>query len=104
MDLDMERYNGVERRAQYRPPIAAEVRAWISVGVVLAVQIVGGVWWAATLSAQNAGMRDLLVQLRTEMKEYALKSDVERRFDEKNRVLLDHESRLRSVEATKGKR
>jgi hypothetical protein len=102
MDLDMERYNGVERRAEYRPPIAAEVRAWIGVGVVLAVQIVGGVWWAATLSAQNAGMRDLLVQLRTEMKEYALKSDVDRRFEDQNRALLDHEARLRTMERKNG--
>ncbi len=93
-----------DRRDNSRPPIAAEIRAWIGVGVVLAVQIVGGVWWAATLSAQNSGMKDILTEVRQEMKGYSLKVDVDRRFDDQTKILLDHEARLRAGEAARSER
>lgn len=44
-----------------RPPVSAEVRAWLTVSVVLVLQLVGAVWWAATLSAEVRGLRDLVV-------------------------------------------
>ena len=87
-----------DRRDNSRPPIAAEIRAWIGVGLVLAVQIVGGVWWAATLSAQNASMKDLLVEVRSDMKGYALKADVDRQFNEQDKTIVDHEARIRVIE------
>ena len=68
-------------------------------GIVLLIQIVGGVWWAATLSAQNTNVKDLLVEVRADMKGFALKTDVERQFQAQGLILADHEARLRANEA-----
>lgn len=81
-----------------RPTISSEVRAWVGVGAALILQIIGGVWWAATLSQQNTQMNDLLKEMRAEMKGYAVKAEVERRIDEQLRLFTDHEARLRYIE------
>ena len=39
-----------EQTERPRVSIAAEVRAWIGVGTLLTVNMIGGVWWAATLN------------------------------------------------------
>ena len=61
-----------------RPPIVAEVRAWISVAVVLLVHTVGMTWWAATLSADVRALKETLDRDRT--------------------LYTDHEQRLRRLE------
>lgn len=65
-------------RPEERPPILAEVRAWISVAVVLLVHTVGMTWWAATLSADVRALRETLERDRA--------------------AYTDHEQRLRNLE------
>lgn len=83
---------------QERPTMATEVRAWIGVGLAVLVQAGAGIWWAATLSEQNASMKQLLTEMRSEMKGYAVKVDVDRRLDEQLRTHADHEARIRYIE------
>ena len=65
-----------------RPSVLAEVRAWALAAVAVFVHTVGIVWWAATLSADFRGLKDLLVSQQASF--------------------LDHEQRLRSVENSIG--
>lgn len=83
---------------QERPSMSSEVRAWVAVGLAVLVQAGAGIWWAATLSEQNASLKQLLTEMRNEMKGYAVKVDVDRRMDEQNRVYADHEARIRYIE------
>lgn len=83
---------------QERPSMSSELRAWVAVGAALFVQIIGGVWWAATLSAQNTAMQSTLSEMRQEMRGYVTKADVDRRMDDQSRVIADHEARLRFTE------
>lgn len=64
-----------------RPPVLAEVRAWISVAVVLLAHTVGMTWWAATLSADVRALKEVLERDR--------------------QVYTDHEQRLRQLERGK---
>lgn len=81
-----------------RPSMASEMRAWVAVGAALLIQIIGGVWWAATLSAQNTQMQSTLTEMRQDMRGYATKADVDRRLDDQSRLLADHEARVRIIE------
>lgn len=96
--MDTEATAPSRRYDDKRPTVLSEIRAWMIVAATLVFQIVGGVWWAATLSEQNRSMQGLLIEVRRDMKEYALKADVERRFEETLRNFSDHEVRLRQLE------
>lgn len=68
-------------KSEERPPVLAEVRAWISVAVVLIAHTVGMTWWAATLSADVRALKEVLERDR--------------------QVYADHEQRLRELERSK---
>jgi hypothetical protein len=61
-----------------RPPIVAEVRAWILAALAVFIHTVGVVWWAATLSADLRSLRELTVAQQT--------------------LHGDHEQRIRALE------
>lgn len=67
--------------AEQRPAVSYEVRAWAAVAVVLTAQLVGAVWWAATLSAEVRALRELIATQVT-----------------------DHEQRLRDLERDRARR
>lgn len=68
-------------KSEERPPVFAEVRAWISVAIVLLAHTVGMTWWAATLSSDVRALKEVLERDR--------------------QVYSDHEQRLRTLERGK---
>lgn len=70
-----------------RPKVASEVRAWLSVGVVLVIQFAGTVWWAASANAKLEALREAV----TELKERRELGPIIGRIE-------DHEARIRAIE------
>lgn len=86
-----------------RPSVAAETRAWISVAVLLFVNIIGGVWWAATLSAEVKNIRELLTDTKKTL-ETTYREGEARRDKEISQIqanIQDLENRTRILEATR---
>lgn len=81
-----------------RPKVAAEVRAWAVVAVTMLVQIIGGVWWAATLNAEVKALRELVSELRTQIGSSYSANDAARDLAGVRRTIDDHEGRLRHLE------
>lgn len=85
-----------------RPSIVNEVRAWLLVGITLLVNIVGGVWWAATLSAEIKALREMLGRLELQVSTMAgaayTAAEARRDLEHVQRQLTDHEARLRQLE------
>jgi hypothetical protein len=86
-----------------RPPVAAEVRAWIAVGVTLGVNLIGGAWWAATLSADMRNMREALAAVQQRVAEAYSTHDSARDLAIIRQQLADHESRVRELEKVRGR-
>lgn len=72
-----------------RPKIAAEIRAWIGVAVVLMAYGVSMAWWAATITTEVREMKGVIV------KDYAA---VREELKESRAQLRDLENRLRVQE------
>lgn len=85
-----------------RPPVHTEVRAWITVGIVLMVNLVGGVWWAATLSAEVRALREQNARMETlifnQSSSFYSAAEARRDLAAIQAQLQDHETRLRHVE------
>jgi hypothetical protein len=86
-----------------RPSVSAELRAWIAVGSVLSINLIGGIWWAATLSAELTFMRELMGELRTKLSAAYTSVEAKRDRESVDVRLIDHENRLRQLERTGGK-
>lgn len=94
----------VPDRRDPRPSIAAETRAWIAVAVVLLAHAVGGVWWAATLSAELKYVRELMVEMKTQLASAYTAAEARRDFGVIESKIGDHEVRLREIERKGGPR
>jgi hypothetical protein len=81
-----------------RVSIAAEVRAWISVGTLLAVNMIGGVWWAATLNAEIRQLRDSVAEIKGTYADRYSGADAARDLAITRNRLEDHEVRIRELE------
>lgn len=86
-----------------RPSMAAEMRAWIGVGIVLLVHAIGGIWWAASLSAELKFVRELMGELRVQLNSTYTGTEARRDREAVEAKLLDHETRIRSLERVGGK-
>jgi hypothetical protein len=86
-----------------RPPVAAEVRAWIAVGVTLGVNLIGGAWWAATLSADMRNLREAVTAVQQGVAGAYTRNDHARDQSLIHQRLEDHEERLRQIERAKGR-
>lgn len=84
-----------------RPKVAAEVRAWIGVGAVLIMNTVGGVWWAATLTANLNNLRELVADMKASLGNSYTAAEARRDLSSLQSQLQDHEGRLRALEARK---
>lgn len=84
-----------------RPKVASEVRAWIGVGVVLVMHTVGGVWWAATLTADLRNMRELIGEMKAALGNGYTAAEARRDLSYIQQQLQDHEARIRAVEGRK---
>lgn len=86
-----------------RPSVAAETRAWITVAVMLFVNITGGVWWAATLSAEVKNIRELLTDTKKTLETTYREAEArkEKEMSTIQSQLQDQENRLRMLEATR---
>jgi uncharacterized protein (DUF2342 family) len=84
-----------------RPSAVSEIRAWIGVGVVLVMHAVGGVWWAATLSAEMRALRDVVAKLELQIAGTYTGAEAARALADIHKQLNDHELRLRNVERAK---
>ena len=82
-----------------RPSVAAETRAWIGVGTVLAVNVIGGAWWAATLSAELKHLRDVVTELKVQLADRYSGAEAARDLAATQQMLRDHEQRLRRLES-----
>lgn len=81
-----------------RVSVTAEIRAWVGVGVVLAVNVVGGAWWAATLSAELKHLRDVVTELKLKLADRYSGTEAARDLAITQQQLRDHEQRLRLLE------
>lgn len=84
-----------------RPPVAAEVRAWIAVGGALVVNLIGGAWWAATLSADMRNLREAVTAVQQGVSGAYTRQDHARDQSITHQRLEDHEARLRDLERSK---
>lgn len=81
-----------------RPRIAAEVRAWAAVAAAIVCQLVGTVWWAATLSAQVAALREVVTDLKAQIAVAYSAQDASRDLAPMRSQMVDHEARIRVLE------
>jgi hypothetical protein len=85
-----------------RPSAISEVRAWLTVGIVIVVHLIGGVWWAATLSNQILYIREAITELKDQTKKHQSENytaeDAQRDIKQRDAVDSDHETRLRKLE------
>lgn len=84
-----------------RPSVASEMRAWIGVGIVILVNMVGSVWWAATLSADLRQVRETLAEFKILTADRYSGSDANRDSALVQRQFLDHENRIRDIERSR---
>lgn len=81
-----------------RPSVAAETRAWIAVGTVLVAHAIGGIWWAASLSAELKFLRELMSELRSQIGTAYTSAEARRDREVLEAKIHDHENRLRGLE------
>lgn len=86
----------MNQNSEKRPRVAAEVRAWVLAAVVLLGYGFAMTWWAATLSAQVAALRDTMGDIKAILGTAYSVTDARRDLSAIEAKLQDHEQRLRA--------
>jgi primosomal protein N'' len=85
-------------KIEERPRASAEVRAWVLAAAALMVQLIGVVWWAATLSAQMQALREVVAELKAQIATTYSAENAQRDLAPLRAQVGDHEARLRLIE------
>ena len=85
-----------------RPSAVAEFRAWLGVGAALVVNMVGGVWWAANMTAKMDYMQEAISEMRARSALGYTGAEAARDFTNMQKQINDHEARLRQLERRPG--
>lgn len=81
-----------------RPTMAAELRAWLTVGIGLLINIAGTIWWAATLSADMRQLRESFTEIKAASVDRYTNSDARRDAAVINASMAEVKERLRDLE------
>jgi hypothetical protein len=88
----------VEPNQEPRISLISEIRAWLLVSVAFLAQLVGSVWWAATLSSDIKNLSLNFAEVKKDLAGAYPESRAANEFALIHRTTQDHESRIRSLE------
>jgi hypothetical protein len=86
------------RRSGDRPLMVTEIRAWLAVAVAFIAQLVAIIYWAANLTSDIKTLNQRMSDYQVLTARQYTAAEAEKEFAVVNRILADHETRLRRNE------
>lgn len=90
--------SGNDQAESKRSSVVTEVKAAVSIAVMLLANVIALVYWAATLSADMRNLQINVSELKNAASNNYTKAQAEVDFGNFRRDVKDHEERLRSLE------